>query len=197
MVRAETSWHVRFHHQPVCSGRDPGNINTHVQKQRKKKGWYCIQTNLATQSSSCLRTLNQHNRAHCAAETRMSACLICCNRVSVKMLGASKLFWNEYQPLDFSFQLISIISNMTVQIETSLGGTSATQLVIIMAMIHEMVQVQELQDLLRWRCSRRSLTFCKTRHWEWNADDPNQVLYWYQRPKNSSDAYCFTFASVD
>lgn len=43
----------------------------------------------------------------------------------------------------------------------------------------------------------RSLTFCKTWHWEWNTDDSYQVFYWYQRPKNGSDAYCFTFAGVD
>lgn len=148
-------------------------------------------------------TFNQHNRAHCVAVTWTPACVICYNSVSVKMLGDSKLFRNKYQPLDFSFQLISIISDMKVQTETSLGSTLATKPSVSDNNDNDSLFCAGFRMncsvcfFLRWCCWMRLLTFCKTGHWEWNTDDSYQVLYWYQRPKDGSDAYCFTFAGVD
>lgn len=88
-------------------------------------------------------TFNQHNGAHCANVTWNSACIICCNRVSVKMLGASKPLGNRNQVFDFLFQLISIISGITVQKETWLGGAMATKPLMILTVVHWTVQLQE------------------------------------------------------
>lgn len=118
---------------PSIHEEAPNKTSTHCFTYRsKKKGIFVFRPtwhhNKTAAPGLCVGgTFNQHNRAYCVAVTWTSACVICYNSVSVKMLGDSKLFRNKYQPLDFSFQLISIISDIKVQTETSLGSTSATK----------------------------------------------------------------------
>lgn len=109
------------------------------------------------------------------------SCVICRHSVCVKWLEDSNFLISEYKAFDFALLLISIISGTTLQIKLSASGTVATK----RSVRHQ------------WRGSVRLLTFGEAGHGERNADDPHQVLYWYQRPQNGSDTYCFTFASVD
>lgn len=41
------------------------------------------------------------------------------------------------------------------------------------------------------------LTFIDDRYLEWDADDANQVLHWYQRTQDGPDSQSLTFALID
>lgn len=127
------------------------------------------------------RSFNKDNRARRVGVTVKPSCVICRHSVCVKWLEDSNFLTSEDKAFDFALLLIRIISDVELQIKISASGTVATK----RSARHQ------------WRGSVRLLTFCEAGHGERNADDPHQVLYRYQRPQNSSDTYCFTFASVD